>query len=333
MLENGKDLKRIDDPNSLESGDLVAVHIDGQFTRVLIEITATGIYLFMIDIGEELKYDEELELYEMANYYKHLPALALLCKVKDLPKKETARKFLIKHLHQEVEVEVVAVKYNTVHVRFVHLNVDTLLNESVSDVSDLQSNGTVHTNATQYSSTNPFFADLCNDMKILEDGEVNEEPNNNKHQEIEEFLAENPTGTSNAMVAVLGYDPKDESRYCKHYNEQTGGCFKGVNCTFIHQKPLQDGWTRDKVLSVADIPEKIPLPEIHQELSIEMCFCDDVNSFYGYILNPEFHRSSAMTLIALNRIINRPDNMKKYKKFNQLLPCKCILIFCIAILK
>lgn len=320
MLQNGKDLKKTQS-NKLETGDLVAMHIDDQITRVLVERTAQGLNLFMIDIGEELKFDEECALFEMANYYKHLPAQAILCKVKDFPKKEAVGDFLFKHLHQQVEVEVVKVKYNTVHVKFVSPNLTPVLDDgSVSDLSeDIQSNGTMNTNTTQFSSTNPFLADLMNEMKIVE----NEDTNSN-NENMEEFLNDNETGTSNAMVAVMGYDPKDESRYCKHYNEETGGCFKGVNCTFIHQKPLQDGWARDQAPTFHDIPEKIPVPAIGEELSLEMCYCEDIDSFFGYILNPQFHRSNAISLNTLNREINRQDNLKKLKRFKQILPCKFI---------
>lgn len=47
-------------------------------------------------------------------------------------------------------------------------------------------------------------------------------------------LYEEPLNTSNAMVAIMGYDPKDDERICLFYNPRTGKCFKGNNCRFEH---------------------------------------------------------------------------------------------------
>lgn len=328
MLPSEKGLKRITDFQSLESGELIALRIDGQITRALVQISVSALSLFLIDIGEEVKHDESIELYHMAKYYKHLPAQAVLCKVEGLPKKYDTSKFLNKTLHEEVEVEVLSVKYNTIHVKFVLPNVESLISESSSDVSDVQSKVPVQHNMSQFPSTNPFLSDLCDNMNISKKVEVKAEEQTNKNNAMENFFQDNQTGTSNAMVAVMGYDPKDEARFCKHYDEKTGACFKGPSCTFVHQKPLDDGWTRDQIPAFVAIAEQIPVPAIRQKIKIEMCFCEDIDSFYGFILNPEFHRSGAMSLNSLNREINKPDNMKKYKKFTSYLPCKflkCIL--------
>lgn len=52
-------------------------------------------------------------------------------------------------------------------------------------------------------------------------------------------LNEEPLNTENAMVAVMGYNPKDDKRICKFYNSQTGECFKGANCTYEHVQKLK----------------------------------------------------------------------------------------------
>lgn len=45
--------------------------------------------------------------------------------------------------------------------------------------------------------------------------------------------------TTNALKAVLGYEPQDEKRICKHYDPKTGRCFKGNSCPFEHVKLME----------------------------------------------------------------------------------------------
>lgn len=325
LLQNKTDFKRINDLRTVESGDLIALEVNKEVTRALVEVSHGSFNFFFIDMGEEVEYDDQMELYQMAQYYKYLPALALLCNCDGLSKSGLASHFLRENLHEEVEVEVLKLKYNTLYVKFVDPIMEELLEDPVLDNSDNHSDNTIKTNTTEYSRTNPFLSDLCADMKISEEVKVKEELNNNN--DMDDFLDDEQTETSNAMVAVMGYDPKDEARYCKFYNQEEGSCFKGASCTFIHQKPLENGWTRDQIPTVAGMREVLPVPAIYQRIKIEMCFVNDIDSFYGYILDPEFHRNSAMSLNALNREINTPDNIKKYKKFKSILPCKLPCVF------
>lgn len=331
LLQNKTDFKRINDLRTVESGDLIALQVNKEVTRALVEVSKGSFNFYFIDMGEEAEYDDQMELYQMAQYYKYLPALALLCNCDGLSKSGLASHFLRENLHEEVEVEVLKVKYNTLHVKFVDPIMEELfedpimeelLEDPVLDNSDNRSEDTIKTN------TNPFLSDLYADMKISEEVKVKEELNNNNNNgnDMDDLLDDEQTETSNAMVAVMGYDPKDEARYCKFYNEEEGGCFKGASCTFIHQKPLENGWTRDQIPTVVGMREVLPVPAIYQRIKIEMCFVNDIDSFYGYILDPEFHRNSAMSLNALNREINTPDNMKKYKKFKYILPCKLLCV-------
>jgi hypothetical protein len=39
-------------------------------------------------------------------------------------------------------------------------------------------------------------------------------------------LFEEPLGTDNAMVAVMGYNPTDDARICPHFDPKTDACFK-----------------------------------------------------------------------------------------------------------
>lgn len=55
-----------------------------------------------------------------------------------------------------------------------------------------------------------------------------------------QILFEEPKNISNALEAVMGYAPKDESRICRFYNERTGRCFKKNNCRLQHV-PIMKG--------------------------------------------------------------------------------------------
>lgn len=131
-----------------------------------------------------------------------------------------------------------------------------------------------------------------------------------------EILFEETPSTRNAMVAVMGYDPKDEVLYCKHLDPKTGRCFKGSQCTKIHQKPLEDGWSRDKELVYTEIPSKLKVPCIDEKLTIEATHAEDIHIFYGHISNKHYHSPKEPSLKAFHREINRPECIQKYKTFN-----------------
>lgn len=58
-------------------------------------------------------------------------------------------------------------------------------------------------------------------------------------QEQIDILYEEPEMvTTNALKAVLGYVPNDDSRICQFYDPATGGCFKGNACRKEHVAPL-----------------------------------------------------------------------------------------------
>lgn len=58
-------------------------------------------------------------------------------------------------------------------------------------------------------------------------------------EEQRRIFYEDESGTSNALKAVLGYDPQDSKRICPHFDPITGGCFKGKTCRLEHVAPLE----------------------------------------------------------------------------------------------
>lgn len=122
-----------------------------------------------------------------------------------------------------------------------------------------------------------------------------------------EELYEEPANTSNVMKAVLGYDPMDEKRICRHFNPNTGRCFKGNNCRLKHVAIMKgiweniafalgshevtpgithfaDGWTRDKVESVAKTFAVRKVPEPDEIVPILPMYIENLKTFYAYVL-------------------------------------------------
>ncbi|RYG45012.1 MAG: hypothetical protein EOO01_18505 [Chitinophagaceae bacterium] len=72
-------------------------------------------------------------------------------------------------------------------------------------------------------------------MSHLKERAEKEESYEQLTQEQIDILYEEPEMvTTNALKAVLGYVPHDDSRICQFYDQATGGCFKGNACRLEH---------------------------------------------------------------------------------------------------
>lgn len=285
MLQNGKHLTRITNVSSLISGQMLALRIDGEVTRVIVEIRNSGIYVFLVDIGEELKYHVDYELFEMEDFYKSLPAQALLCKIKDPRGKKVPVKLLQKFLHKEVEMEVVRSKYNTIHVRTILSDMQNLLSDSSSDEEWTKKSHTSHVTTT-YTSTNPFLDDLlCENMK----------------ETVK--ICENADGDASSDEIKLRNEMKEAMNEFKRFD-------RNVIARLQHQ-------LEEKEPPVFEITKKLPIPTIAQKICVEMSFCEDIHIFFGYIIDANYYKSYEPSLKAFNNVINRPENVQKYEKLKR----------------
>lgn len=62
---------------------------------------------------------------------------------------------------------------------------------------------------------------------------------NTTTEEQRRILYEEPLNTSNAMKAVMGYEPKDDRRICRFTNPGTNSCFKGAKCKLEHVEKMR----------------------------------------------------------------------------------------------
>lgn len=145
-------------------------------------------------------------------------------------------------------------------------------------------------------------------------------------------LFEQPLNTSNAMVAVTGYEPKDDARICKFYDPSTGKCFKGNSCKFEHVQIMKskwmmispraygiiierkihftDGTTRDKCpAKMVEIHAKQMILNAHDIIDIIPLCVISVEEFYAYMAcEPE-----EMNPKQLGALMNMPENRAKFK--------------------
>lgn len=120
-------------------------------------------------------------------------------------------------------------------------------------------------------------------------------------------------GTSNAMVAVTGYNPHDDVRLCPHYDPRTGACFKGAHCRLEHNAKLADGWTRDQrtVVVRARIPQ--PWPAIDTTVTCVPTHIVHVDTFFAQIVPTG---SQELQLTELTRRLNAVEAVHSLRSFD-----------------
>jgi hypothetical protein len=130
-----------------------------------------------------------------------------------------------------------------------------------------------------------------------------------------------------ACYAVTGYKPQDEKRICKFYAEK-GRCFKGEICLKEHSYPHPDGWTTDKECMFTDAFSKLVLPDVRDEIVLQVTCITKVNTFYAVICGEgpgssekgQIRRigvedeEEEETLATLNSYLNEERNVKALRR-------------------
>lgn len=87
-----------------------------------------------------------------------------------------------------------------------------------------------------------------------------------------------------STYVVTGYKAHDETRVCKFYAKE-GRCFKGETCQKEHIYLDPDGWTTDKEEMFEHAFSKIVLPDVQDDILIQVTHITEVNMFYAVICN------------------------------------------------
>jgi len=85
-----------------------------------------------------------------------------------------------------------------------------------------------------------------------------------------------------SCYVVTGYKAQDETRVCKFYAKE-GMCFKGETCQKEHIYLNPDGWTMDRDKMFQDSFSKLVLPDVQDDILIQVTHITQVNMFYAVI--------------------------------------------------
>ena len=133
-----------------------------------------------------------------------------------------------------------------------------------------------------------------------------------------------------SCYVVTGYKAQDETRVCKFYAKE-GWCFKGETCQKEHIYLNPDGWTTDKEKMFKNAFSKIVLPDVQDNILIQVTHITQVNMFYAVICDEnqsycdrvQIKRVDAEededdekeeTLKTLNEYMNEKHNVKAMKR-------------------
>jgi hypothetical protein len=85
-----------------------------------------------------------------------------------------------------------------------------------------------------------------------------------------------------SCYVVTGYKAQDETRVCKFYAKD-GMCYKGETCQKEHIYLNPDGWTMDRDKMFQDSFSKLVLPDVRDNILIQVTHITQVNKFYAVI--------------------------------------------------
>lgn len=147
-----------------------------------------------------------------------------------------------------------------------------------------------------------------------------------QRDQLADTTGSDDAGTSNAMVAVTGYNPQDDARICRHYDPTTGGCFKGAHCRLEHVAILPDGWTRDQTTTTTQQCVAQQWPHIGQTVHLVPTYITNVNGFYAQIVDG-CNGSGHHQLTELTRCMNNTTaDRSTLRPFDQRPPNACDLV-------
>jgi hypothetical protein len=151
----------------------------------------------------------------------------------------------------------------------------------------------------------------------------------------EDYYSESNTlyhDDEDSCYVVTGYKPQDESRVCKFYSQE-GWCFKGENCQKEHMYLHPDGWTTDREIMFRDSFSRVVLPNVQDEILLQVTFITKVNMFYAVICDERQGRYDGVqikrieaddddddddereeTLVTLNDYMNEERNVKAMQR-------------------
>ncbi|XP_037806977.1 uncharacterized protein LOC119600656 [Lucilia sericata] len=223
---------------------------------------------YILDTGEILPVKSNSIMYRLTFEQKSIPAQAIPCQLITTNKNPFVAQ-------QEMEEKLRSLEYaNCCHFKIVSIE-DNILQ-------------------VELANTDPdkTIDNSCIDPVSVSYAPLNTGPDNVKCKQLTddelEMLYEEPLNTSNAMKAVMGYDPQDDKRICRFYDPEIGGCFKGVNCKLEHTLRQPDGWTKDVIpaASIIDCRHPTTIFPPGSIINITPTYIGRLDRFYAIINDP-----------------------------------------------
>ncbi|XP_055380038.1 uncharacterized protein LOC129611109 [Condylostylus longicornis] len=311
-------------------GELFAVKYFGKICRAVRENTLSiskYIRCFLVDYGIEIKIEAEHSIFDLPHDLKYHPSLAILCKLNMV----YPNNFKITKENFYKNVVDPKTKYNFKIVKkknnFWYLDLEEYHNPFSNSLTtielqdlNLTCDSTKHNNMfTENSDVKVSEIGIQVENNCLKTDEPNFLFNSCQLTDYEKaVLYEEPLNTTNALKAVMGYEPKDEMRICKF--AQNGECFKGSRCKLSHEDKLLSGWTRDKEIVVLENSFPMEVPEIGSFIMIIPTAIESCTTFFAQVHKLD-STCSETSLANMSKIWNSEEEM-----------AKCITLDCIPAL-
>lgn len=254
--------------------------------RVLtVENPKDYITFYLLDTGENSIYPIKYYpvLYEMSKSIAEIPGLAIKCSEEENSSVSSSEDFSDNSERRNLEA-LVDIKV-TIEV------IDVLQDKLIVKLFPYEDSPS---KTHQLSTEN-----ICLNL----DPPCQEQPlDTNFMTEQEKELLNVDLNTSDAEVAVYGFKPSnEEARLCKFYDPKIGGCFKGGRCKFRHQLRVEEDLLDTQTIWFDNIPKRIPIPELHSTVKIDVTHFLDVNRFYCVYKNPSEDRKVEDLLRTMNK--------------------------------
>ncbi|XP_034477113.1 uncharacterized protein LOC117783693 [Drosophila innubila] len=253
---------------------------DQIISRVLINAPAEagGYDAYLPDYGEHVHLNEYEMIFGLPKDIADLPAEAIRCNIHNQD---------VNYMRQFI--------YKDVRLRILDNNNIDLVAELLEDATELENHLDRKLGQSYEESAVVDKASVKSPMKLSQ-------------RDMEMMEYDEPT-TSNAVKAVLGFNPTDDKRICRHYDPKIGGCFKGSNCRLLHEPRALHGATKDKELSEA-------LPEIRYESFVNRELSSIVRVQVTYINSPTqlYVQFADETSPLVWSKIDVPDSERKFKR-------------------
>lgn len=258
---------------------------------------SSSIAVMLVDTGETVHITKrQTSLYSLPDAYVGVPAQAIPCRVLN-------------------SAAIAVHKYCM--VRF--LVVDSVLSDSTYVVVSVATEPELlapRAAVPLVDNTNPFAQLIDESNEKLQRQKLESDPITNTTTTTNSINKHAPTSvaaqlfdndcpsTTNALVAVTGYAPRDDARICRHYDATTGGCFKGGACRLEHVPPMRDGWTRDQLMTRAKQRVTQPWPTVGASFILRVTHLVHIDRFYAQIVSDTLHDPRRPTMWEMTREMN-----------------------------